>query len=138
MIKSLTVLRCALAIFAFSFAFTVSSEEPSSNGCNLNQGEKLFKKCAICHTNDTSGKHGIVGPNLYNIANRPVGKVDGYKFSSSLRNSEDHWTVALLDSFLKRPMDVYPRTRMAFSGIKKAQDRADLICFLSRNNSTQN
>jgi len=105
-------------------------EEPAA--CDITRGERIYQKCAICHNLDNSGGHHLAGPNLYNILGRPVGKVPGFKFSRKLRKSEDIWTAELMDLFLESPLEVYPGTRMAFAGLKKEKDRADLICYLER------
>ena len=129
LISSLRTTLCALAVVA---ALPVlSSDGEGSLECSLDRGATLFTKCAVCHNNDNSQTHGVVGPNLYQLMDRPVGKIEGYKFSSVMRKSSNSWTVEHLDAFLKEPMVHYPRTRMAFAGISSAQDRADLICFLS-------
>jgi len=120
-----------LRIAVTGMLFSAAMPALASDQCSLENGKTLYQKCAVCHTYDDSGAHGVVGPNLYRIVDRPVGKVKGYKFSSVMRKSSENWTIELLDAFLKQPMAVYPRTRMAFSGISKDQDRADLICYLS-------
>ena len=70
------------------------------------------------------------GPNLHGIAGRAVGKVEGFKFSKRMRESEAIWDDAHLDAFLADPGGVYKRTRMAFGGIKDPVDRRDVICFM--------
>lgn len=143
MTRFLSTVRGCICCLALAFSMPGLSDNHSTDSsklsnCNRDRGETLFKKCAVCHTNDSAGEHGVVAPNLYRIVDRPVGKIEGYKFSSVMRKSKDSWTVDLLDDFLKQPMAIYPRTRMAFSGISKDQDRTDLICFLSTNQTTNN
>ena len=41
-------------------------------------GEKIFKKCAACHSIVKDGKNKI-GPALYNVVGRQVGGVNDYK-----------------------------------------------------------
>ena len=97
--------------------------------CDLRNGEKLFQKCAVCHSLETGAPHGV-GPNLNGVIGRAVGQVEGFKFSRRMRESSKTWTAEHLDLFLENPMGVYERTRMAFSGLKKTKDRADVMCFI--------
>ncbi|MBA1265137.1 c-type cytochrome [Stutzerimonas nitrititolerans] len=126
--KFQAVLLCLGALF---FGAT-SSVATASENCNPDNGKKIFQTCAVCHSNDNTGKHGPAAPNLHGVVGREVGKVPGYKFSSALRKSGDTWTVEHLDAFLNSPMGVYPLTRMAFSGLKNEQDRRDVICMLNQ------
>ena len=131
------IMRTKLAIAeVITFIFILCStnlqaggDEQSNSVCDSQRGEKIFQKCAVCHSLDTTGKH-LAGPNLYQVIGRPVGKVDGFKFSRKLRKSEDSWTSEWMDTFLESPLEVYPGIRMAFAGLKKVNDRADLICYL--------
>jgi len=102
----------------------------ASENCDLENGRSVFQSCAVCHTNDDSGRHGAVGPNLNGVLNREVGSVSDYKFSSALKKSDEKWTPEHLHAFLESPMDVYPLTRMAFGGLKNDKDRRDVICML--------
>lgn len=143
MTRLFSLFHTALCCLAFVFTLPalgdgLSNDARSLSNCAPERGKTLFNKCAVCHNYDRSQTHGVVGPNLYQTLDRPVGKIEGYKFSSAMRKSEDRWTVEFLDSFLKQPMAVYPRTRMAFAGISNAQDRADLICFLAANQINDN
>ena len=54
-------------------------------------GEKIFKKCAACHSIVKGGKNKI-GPALYNVVGRKVGGVDDYKYSKALGGYEKNWT----------------------------------------------
>ena len=119
----------ALGLLAFTLAAAATA---GGTACDQAKGEKIFQNCAVCHTNDDSGAHGAVGPNLHGLLGRKVGQVPGYKFSSSLRKSGDIWSLEHMDKFLENPMAMYPRTRMAFAGLKKDQDRNDVICFLNK------
>ena len=119
------------ALGALAFAAT-SAVAGGSENCDPDNGQKIFQNCSVCHTNDDSGQHGTVGPNLYDTLGRAVGKEPGYKFSSALRKSGDIWTYEHLDAFLENPMAIYPRTRMAYAGLKKEKDRRDVICVLGK------
>ena len=46
-------------------------------------GEKVFKKCAACHSINKGGKNNI-GPALYNVVGRKIGAISDYKYSKAL------------------------------------------------------
>jgi len=46
---------------------------------DLATGEKVFKKCAACHSIAKGGKNNI-GPALYNVVGRKVGVINDYKY----------------------------------------------------------
>jgi cytochrome c len=93
-------------------------------------GQKVSRKCTTCHTVDEGGANKI-GPNLWNVVGRGIASSDGYKYSKSLREmSGDAWSYENLDGFLGKPKDWAPGTKMSFAGLKKIQDRANLIAYL--------
>ncbi len=109
----------------------VFAQVHADGSCDLANGEKVFQKCAICHSIEAGAPHGV-GPNLNGVIGRAVGQVEGFKFSRGMRESGQNWTDEHLDAFLNDPMGVYQRTRMAFSGLKNAQDRTAVLCFIER------
>lgn len=126
-------LRAALAFLSIlTTGNLVAGEGEEPEACDITRGERIYQKCAVCHNLDNSGGHHLAGPNLYKILGRPVGKIPGFKFSRKLRKSEEIWTAELMDVFLESPLEVYPGIRMAFAGLKKEKDRADLICYLEK------
>lgn len=92
------------------------------------KGEKVFKKCAACHSIE-AGKNKV-GPSLHGVVGRPAGSVEGFKYSDAMKESGIVWDEATLDSFLTKPKDVVPKTRMAFPGLKDEEDRQDVIAYL--------
>ncbi len=93
-------------------------------------GEKVAKKCTSCHTFDQGGAHRI-GPNLWNVVNRPIGSTEGFSFSAAMAGmSGQQWTYHDLNEFLKRPKDYAPGTKMTFAGLKKIQDRANILAYM--------
>ncbi len=93
-------------------------------------GAKAVKKCAACHTLDKGGKHRL-GPNLWDLVDRPIGSAVGYKYSDALNSkSGETWNYDNLDAFLTKPKGWAPGTKMSFAGIKKPGQRADLIAHL--------
>ena len=92
-------------------------------------GAKVFKKCKACHVVDAE-KHKT-GPHLVNIMGRTAGGAEGYtKYSKALQDSGIVWDEATLDGFLEKPKAYVKGTRMAFAGLKKDTDRADVIAYL--------
>lgn len=94
-------------------------------------GEKLLKKCTACHTFEKGGREGV-GPNQYGLVGRNIAKHPGYKFSDALlAMSDQRWTFQNLSEFLYKPRKFAPGNKMSFAGIKKPQDRANLIVYLN-------
>ena len=99
---------------------------------DLATGEKVFKKCAACHSIVKGGKNNI-GPALYNVVNRQVGAVSDYKYSKALSEYGKNWTFEELNGYLLRPAKWIPGGKMAFAGLKKEKDRASVILYLNQN-----
>ncbi len=97
-------------------------------------GERVFKRCQACHT-DTEGGPNKVGPNLWDIVDRPIATHEGFSYSAAMKDfsngGEKHWTYENLDVFIKAPKKDVPGTAMGFAGLSDDQDRADLIAYLS-------
>ncbi len=95
-------------------------------------GEKIFKKCAACHSIAKGGKNKI-GPALYNVVGRKVGGVNDYKYSKALIGYEKSWTFEELNGFLLKPAKWIKGTKMAYAGLRKEKDRASIIKYLNQN-----
>ena len=95
-------------------------------------GEKIFKKCAACHSINKGGKNNI-GPALYNVVGRKVGVVNDYKYSKALSGYEKNWTFEELNGYLIKPAKWIKGTKMAFAGLRKEKDRASVIKYLNQN-----
>ena len=99
---------------------------------DLTHGEKVFKKCAACHSIVKGGKNNI-GPALYNVVGRKVGAVNDYKYSKALSSYEKEWTFEELNGYLIKPAKWIKGTKMAFAGLRKEKDRASVILYLNKN-----
>jgi cytochrome c len=99
---------------------------------DVTSGEKIFKKCAACHSINKGGKHKI-GPALYNVVGRKVGGVEDYKYSKALAAYEKDWTFEELNGFLIKPAKHIKGTKMAYAGLRKEADRASVIKYLNAN-----
>ncbi len=99
---------------------------------DIASGEKIFKKCAACHSIVKDGKNKI-GPALYNVVGRKVGAVSDYKYSKALIGYEKNWTFEELNGYLLKPATWIKGTKMAFAGLRKEKDRASVIKYLNQN-----
>ena len=99
---------------------------------DLATGEKVFKKCAACHSIVKDGKNNI-GPALYNVVNRDVGSVSDYKYSKALSDYGKQWSFEELNGYLIKPTKWIKGTKMAFAGLRKEKDRASVILYLNQN-----
>ena len=99
---------------------------------NVVDGEKIFKKCAACHSIVKGGKNNI-GPALYNVVGRKVGGVDDYKYSKALIAYDKEWSFEELNGFLIKPAKWIKGTKMAYAGLRKEKDRASVIKYLNQN-----
>ena len=102
---------------------------------DLATGEKVFKKCAACHSIVKGGKNNI-GPALYNVVGRKVGAIDDYKYSKALSGYEKEWTFEELNGYLIKPAKWIKGTKMAFAGLRKEKDRASVILYLNKNSDS--
>ena len=99
---------------------------------DLTTGEKVFKKCAACHSIVKGGKNNI-GPALYNVVGRKVGVINDYKYSKALSEYSKEWTFEELNGYLIKPAKWIKGTKMAFAGLRKEKDRASVILYLNKN-----
>jgi len=99
---------------------------------DIASGEKIFKKCAACHSINKGGKNKI-GPALYNVVGRAVGGVNDYKYSKALASYGKEWTFEELNGFLTKPSSYLKGTKMSYAGLRKEKDRASVIKYLNKN-----
>ena len=97
-------------------------------------GEKIFKKCAACHSIVKGGKNKI-GPALYNVVGRNMGVAENYKYSKALvaYGTGKQWTFEELNGYLTKPAKWIKNGKMAFAGLRKEKDRASVIKYLNQN-----
>jgi len=130
-------LIAASCILFFSAMVEVQAQSLNDRLANADpqKGANVFKKCRACHTVEEGGAHRV-GPNLWSVVGRPVASAPGYtRYSQSLKDVGGTWEPDVLDAYLENPKAVAPRGIMAFAGLKKPDDRANLIIFLNENSS---
>lgn len=110
-------------------ADTIEPIESLLANANIEHGKNIARKCSACHTFTPSGANRV-GPNLWQITGRKVATVQGFKYSTAMKNFGGIWGDDRLNSFIAKPKNAVKGTKMNFVGIKKAQDRADIIAWL--------
>jgi cytochrome c len=123
-----------IALWALTAAVTTAFAVPvlAQEG-DAAAGEKVFKKCAACHTLSPDGK-SKVGPDLYGVIGRTTGTLEGFKYSEVMTKAgqDGHvWTVEEIDTFLENPKKLFPGTKMTFAGLKKPEERADVVAYIA-------
>lgn len=92
-------------------------------------GANVAKKCAACHSFEKGGPNKV-GPDLWGVVGRDVGKHEGFSYSSAMAEHGGQWSFEDLNDFIKSPKTHVPGTKMAFAGLSKETERADVIVYL--------
>ena len=94
------------------------------------KGKRVYNKCKACHV--VNKEKNKIGPHLVGLFGRKAGTVAGFKYSKSMKTSGIVWNEKTLDAYLKKPRTMIKGTRMAFAGLRKDKDRANLIAYLKQ------
>ena len=124
MMKKMAAAMAVLAVTAFSGAALADGD--------AGEGEKVFKKCKACHQVGEGAKNRV-GPVLNGIVDAPAGAVADFKYSDALMAKAGEglvWDEANLDAYLTKPKDFIKGTKMSFAGLRKEDDREDVIAYL--------
>ncbi|MAH78536.1 MAG: cytochrome c family protein [Rickettsiales bacterium TMED254] len=97
---------------------------------SLEKGKKISRQCMACHSFENDLKIKI-GPPLWEIVNRDSASIKGYKYSKALSDYKKKWTIQNLFNFLENPKNYIKGTKMIYKGIKKEEDRVNLISYLN-------
>lgn len=114
-------------------AQTTAAPAPSSTMAEAGDaaaGEKVFNQCKACHS--LKAGENRVGPSLAGVIGRQAGMVEGYKYSEPMKNSKVTWTPENLEKYLADPKAFIPGNKMAFAGLKKPEDRKNVLAYLSQ------
>lgn len=115
------------AVLLSAFAFSTGAYAEG----DIEAGMKVFKKCKACHNIDKVKNK--VGPHLVGIIDRAAASIEGYKYSKAMKAKGAEglmWTAENLDTYLTKPKDFVPKGKMAFPGLKKPEDRANIIAYI--------
>ncbi|MCB8821707.1 c-type cytochrome [Microvirga rosea] len=93
------------------------------------KGQAAAKKCQACHSFEKGGPNKV-GPDLFGVVGRPVASHEGFNYSGALKAKGGNWTYEDLDHFINNPKQYVPGTLMAFAGIAKPEERADILAYL--------
>jgi cytochrome c len=104
-----------------NFADVLAEADPA-------KGERVFGKCKACHKIEDGANS--TGPYLYGVVGREVGAAEGFGYSGKLKEAADVWTPENLSHFLENPRGFAPGTAMSFAGLRKIEDRANVIAYL--------
>jgi cytochrome c len=121
--------QVVIAVVAF-LAATVTAQAAGDPAA----GEKVFNKCKVCH-NIGEGAKTKIGPELNGIIGRKAASIDGFNYSSGLKDLSDKglvWADDTLTQYLRNPKAFNPTTKMSFAGLAKDEDIADVIAYLSQ------
>lgn len=99
-------------------------------------GEKTFRQCGACHAVGAGAKNKV-GPELNGVIGRKPGSIEGFSYSAAMKTyGESHvWDAATLAVYLENPRKVVTGTKMAFAGLRKPEDRANVIAYLAQFNA---
>lgn len=95
---------------------------------NIKAGKKVFKKCKACHSLKEDDHR--TGPSMHDILGREAGSIEGYDYSTAMAESGLIWDEETFSSFMKKPKELVPDTKMAFTGLKKDKDIVNLIAYI--------
>lgn len=123
-----------------SYVIEVEEAEPAAGeeevpfaeilaSADIAKGAKVFKKCTSCHKIE-EGASGGSGPVLYGVVGRDIASLAGFGYSGALNDLDGDWDAEALNGFLTKPSAYAKGTTMGFNGLKKVQDRANVIAYL--------
>lgn len=96
---------------------------------DIEKGKAVARKCVQCHVFDKNGPHRI-GPRLWAIVGCRKANCGDFPYSKAALEKGGVWTEQDLNTYLKKPRAYMPGTKMSFIGLKKIEDRANLIAYL--------
>lgn len=122
-------MRALLLALGIGIAATGAASAQGTGG-DPASGEKLYKRCQACHVVDKPTNR--VGPHLVGVFGRKAGGLEDYKYSDALKKADVTWDEGTLDKWLEDPKGYIPGNKMAYPGMKKPEERADIIAYLKQ------
>ena len=98
---------------------------------DIEAGETVFKKCSACHAVGPDAKNRV-GPQLNGLFGRTAGSVEGYRYSDANANSGIVWSEDIFAEYIRNPRGYIPGTKMAFVGLKKDDEIANITAYLKQ------
>ncbi|MBI5162732.1 MAG: cytochrome c family protein [Magnetospirillum sp.] len=121
----------AVALLALMSA-AASAQPPAGDPV---AGEKIFMQCKACHSLEPGKK--LIGPSLAGVIGRKAGTVEGFSYSPAMKNADVTWTPENIDKYLADPKGFIPGNKMAFNGLKKPEDRQNVIAYIAGKGGTR-
>ena len=112
-----------------TLALLASSVVAAQAAGDAKAGAVVFKRCAVCHTNDKGGGDGL-GPNLFGVVGRKAATRSGYAYSGPLQRAGVIWSEATLTKWVAGPARMVPGNKMAFPGVTSKKQQADVVAYL--------
>jgi len=112
----------------FGVGFLLLGAGPALADGDPAAGKKVFNKCRACHVVDAEKNR--VGPHLKGVFGRDAGTVEGFKYSPAMLDSGITWDEVTIAEYVTDPKGYVPNNKMAFPGLKKEEDIANLIAYL--------
>jgi len=116
--------KALLLVFGLLLAFG----NASAFAADAQKGEKVYKKCKACHSLEAGKKK--VGPSLHGVIGSKSASVEGYKYSKAMKEANLVWDEKTLDEYLTKPKAFLKGTKMSFVGLKKKEDRDNVIAYI--------
>ncbi|MEO0495795.1 MAG: cytochrome c family protein [Pseudomonadota bacterium] len=129
MFKQILTAAAATMVFAGGNAIAMDGD--------IAEGEKVFRKCQACHVVDDMKNR--VGPHLMGVVGRDIAAVEKFKYSKGMvayGEENGKWTQQLLTDYLEAPRTTVKGTKMAFAGLKKEEDRVNVVAYIMSNGVT--
>ena len=123
--KVMRMLERIAAISVLGFGLLIGDNAMAGD---VVKGQKIFKRCKACHYVDK--EKNKTGPHLVAVIGRAAASIEGYKYSKAMKASNLVWNEETLPLYPKAPKKFVKGTKMAFAGLKKSKDIADIIAYL--------
>ncbi len=120
-------IRVTSVLVTIMLVFTGSALAQDAH--EVQEGQKIFKRvCFTCHTSE-KGKNKV-GPSLFDVVGRKSGTAPGFVYSEAMKAADVTWSDETLDKYLADPKGFIPKNKMPYAGVKKADERKEIIAYL--------